>query len=245
MAIKNLVTSKIGDKSEGALDQVCLFSLQGFGQIWKPELLDYVDLLEKLVFQIARKPKHLLMHVQRIYYCFHANLNEQLFAAVIDLFIVLDKRGQAISWRILMGVKDRLDSMQFSTLKGYLKNNRANADLLPGNQYSIFSRGLMGVTGLVAQSKAEAPESDHDPLALARDYIEFSQLEEAKRVLEQAILDDSTRLDMHHELLILYHSTNDIAGFKQMLAELTQSGADMTNEWEQLNNFFEGRDGNG
>ncbi|MDO9106127.1 MAG: hypothetical protein Q7U57_14330 [Methylovulum sp.] len=220
------------------------FSLSNIEMLWSPEAFDYNDFLEKWVFRIARKPKHLLAHVQRIYYCFHANLNEQLFAAIVDFLFVLNKRGQAISWRIVMGAKPRLNADQFDVLKKYLKDEHADINLLPGNQYSIFTRGLVGANNLVMQLKKQV-QHDYDPLALARDYIEFSQLEEAKQVLEMAILDQPTRLDIHHELLAFYQSTRDSTGFNQMLAELTQLGCDLIDEWTELNIYFKGRNSDG
>ncbi|MDP2902026.1 MAG: hypothetical protein Q8N96_02815 [Methylovulum sp.] len=218
------------------------FSFQDINQyLWSSEALVYTDFLEKLVFRIARKPKDLISHIQRIYYCFHTNLNEQLFAAIVDLLVVLDKRGQAISWRVLMGAKTRLSAEQFDALKKHLKDGHADANLLLGNQYSILTRGLLGVNNMVQPIKKQG-QIVYDALELARDYIEYSQLDEAKQVLENAIFEQPTRLDIHHELLALYQSMRDSAGFNQMLEQLTQSGIDLIDEWAQLNNYFKGQE---
>jgi len=240
----NLIIRASENITELPITQPCFFSLQDIDLLWNPEVLVYTDFLEKLVFRIARKPKHLISHVQRIYYCFHTNLNEQLFAAIADFLFVLNKRGQAISWRILIGAKSRLNTDQFDVLKNYLKDEYADVNLLSGNRYSIFTRGLLGVNDMVKPFK-KPDQPVYDPLELARDHIEYSQLEEAKQVLEEAILEQPTRLDIHHELLVLYQSTRDSAGFNQMLSELTQLGVDMIDEWAQLDNYFKGRNSDG
>ncbi|MGZ8191432.1 MAG: type IV pilus assembly protein FimV [Methylococcaceae bacterium] len=238
-----LITYNNGNETEPSkLDR--FFSIENTGCLWSAETLDYDDFLEKLVFSIARKPKCLITHLQRIFFCFHKNLNEQLFAAIVDLMIILNKRGQELSWRMIIGAKSRLSPDQFDTLKDYVKDDLADATLLLGNQYSILSKGLVGVNTLIQQIEtSNAP--GYDPLEIARDHIEYSQLEDAKKVLEKAILKQPTRQDLHHELLELYQSTLDSAGFYTMQAEIAQSGVDTTAEWSQLDTYFKGRNNNG
>jgi len=220
------------------------FSLQDIGLLWYPDAFLYEGFLEKLVFRIARQPKSLIVHIQRIYYCFYNELNSQLFAAIIDFLVILNGRGQAISWRVVIGAKSRLSPDQFSELKNYLKSDHPDPSVLSGNRYTIFTRGLLGTNRLIQQAKKKQGNS-YDPLILARDHIEYSQLEEAKKVLENAILSDPDRPDLHHELIALYKSTRDTTGSNQMLAELTQAGIVITSEWKQLNDYLDGRNSNG
>ena len=233
---KHLITCD-DDNAIMSSKEMVFFSLQDTGSLWSAETLLCDNFLENLVFRISRKPKCLITHVQRIYYCFQTHLNEQLFAALADFLIILNKRGQNISSRMIMGAKSRLNPDQSKALKNYLKDADANISLLSGNQYSIFTKGLLGLDKIIQQIKTD-DEYGHDPLDLARDYIEYSQLEEAEQVLEKAILEQPTRLALHHELLALYQSTRNLTGFNQMLAELTLAGVAMTDEWKQLNNYF-------
>lgn len=205
--------------------------------------LDDKELLEKLVFNIARKPRHLLTHVQRIYHCFEKSWSEQLFAAVTDLLIVLNGRGRAISKRVVFGTMSRLSEEEFLVFKELLEGKTKASQLL-GNQYSIFSKGLNGVNNLIQQSEQNA-KPDYDPLELAWDHIEYSQLEQAKHVLEEAIIADPLRAELQLELLSLYRSTRDFKGFSQMLNQLQQSGVNMVNEWAGLNDYFKGQENNG
>jgi Tfp pilus assembly protein FimV len=88
-------------------------------------------------------------------------------------------------------------------------------------------------------------EQIDDPLTIALDHIEYSQLDEAQDVLEQAILAQPEREDLRRELIGLYKSTRDMNRFYQMLAKLTRLGVGMTEDWNQLNNYFKGRNNNG
>jgi hypothetical protein len=199
--------------------------------------------LEKLVYLTAKKPKHLTNHVQRIYYCFQQNLNHQLFAAIVDFLIVLNQQGQEISWRVVLGAKSRLTPDQFEELKCYLKGEQEDINLLTGNKYSVFSKGLVGVNKMIRQNEKE--EKKDDPLLIALDHIEYSQLDEAKQVLEDAILEQPERQDLRQELCELYKLTNDSNRFHQMIAKLTRSGVSISNDWNQLNNYFKGQNNNG
>lgn len=239
-----LITCDNDSMTATASDLVNFFSLQKESSLWSSEVLLYSDFLEKLVFQISRKPRALLIHVQRIYYCFYAQLNEQLFAAIIDLLIVLNKRGLAISWRIVMGAKSQLTAEQFAILQRYLRDANADVNSLVGNCYSVFTKGLTGISNMVHLVEQQ-DEDDYDPLAIARDHIEYSQLDEAINVLETAVLAQPTRLDFQEELLALYRSTRDASSFNVMFTRLIESGITLNSEWHTLNNYFKGQNNNG
>lgn len=185
------------------------FSLQNTGVFWcNTGTLQNDEALEKLVFLIAKKPKCLINHVQRIYYCFQENLGEQLYAALVDLLIILNKQGQAISWRMVLGTKSQLTAEQFQELKGYLKGNQVSTSRLKGNQYSVFSKGLVAVNKMIWQIENEVKEDD--PLMIALDYIEYSQMDEAKAVLQEAILLQPEKMALHQELFDLYKLTGGL-----------------------------------
>lgn len=244
MVETDLIVCTDENKNQPVMQGQGFFRLDDINALFSEELCAYTDSLEKLVFRVARKPKNLLSHLQRIYYCFNKGLQEQLFAAIVDFLVVLDRRGQAISWRVLSGAKSHLTDGQFLLIKDYLKNAQAEPMLLQGNEYSIFTRGMIGTNAMVSYVVGETL-SEHDPLDIARDHIEYSQLEEAKRVLENAILKQPTRIELQHELLALYQSTRDSEGFNNMSSELKRMGFDIISEWGELDNLFKGQASNG
>jgi hypothetical protein len=195
--------------------------------------------LERLAFRVSRMPRSLRAHLERIRYCFVHHLNEQLYAALIDLLIVLNQSGRRLSQRMIFGSRSRLTEGQFQVLRDFLKKEEDAFELLPPSRFSLFSKGGQSSAVLV-QVVEEPRETAHDPLQLARDYIEFSQLDEAVRVLERAILVHPERFELHSELLSLYRSTRDRAGFKRMHQALVGLGANLPPEWVQLDDFFKG-----
>lgn len=193
--------------------------------------------LERLVFRVSRSPKHLQAHLERIYYCFQEHLDEQLFGALVDLLIILSKDGMALGKRMVSGSKSRLSETQYKALTKHLDSRGAGKDLLTLNRYSVFAKGLQSISTLVSIDEDLSYEV-HDPLKLARDYIEYSQLDSAIYVLEQAILIQPERMELHHELLSLYRSTHNQAEFESMYADLNRKKLPAPIEWEELKNFF-------
>lgn len=193
--------------------------------------------LERLVFRVSRTPKYLQGHLERIYYCFQAHLDEQLFGALIDLLLTLKNEGKALAKRMTAGSKSRLTDVQFHTLNNYIDNRGAESRLMLLNHYSVFAKGLESSSTMV-QLTEDAGGKAHDPLTLARDYVEFSQLDNAISVLEQAILIEPERLDLHAELLSLYRSTRNKSGFNQIYGELSRRKINLPPEWGQLNDYL-------
>jgi hypothetical protein len=193
--------------------------------------------LERLVFQVSKKSSTLEAHMERIYYCFQNLLDEQLVGALVDLLIVLNKNGLALGKRMVDGSRSRLPENQYQALLSHLANSAADNDLLPTNRYSIFAKGLLATAKLLHLNDTSTEEK-RDALDLARDYIEFSQLDDAIRVLEQAILEQPERMELHNELLSLFRSTRDQIGFKRVFNELSSSTLSLPPDWGQLNDFF-------
>jgi len=208
--------------------------------------LNYLEdalLLEKLVFNIARKPRHLLSHVQRIFLCYKNAWSDYLFAAFLDFFIVLDGRGTVLSLRLLAGAKSVLAPDHFQILQAFFTSTgEVNQQYV--SQFSIFSAGLEGSLSLV-KPVSPAQALAYDPLSLARDYIEYSQLEQAKQVLEQAVWADAERVELQEELLGLYQSTRDRERFVEMHSQLQVAGFSLIGQWTDLHNFFKRQDDNG
>jgi hypothetical protein len=197
------------------------------------------NFLKNLVFLVARKPKRLITHIQRIYHCYQTNLQEQLFAALVDLLVVLNRRGKAISRRMIIGTKSKLSGEQYKMLQKFMAED-FDVALLAGNQYSVFTKDLVGTRNLVQQIET-SDEQTHDPLDLAHDYIVYSQLAEAKDVLENAIINQPQRLELHQCLLELYKSTLDTSRFIKMFNIVADLDVAMPNDWSILQTFFNGR----
>ena len=191
-------------------------------------------LYQQLVYKVCRSPKRLVFHLQRIYYCFDNKLTEQLYAALIDLFYVLKGKGRALGSRIATEVSAILAEQEADKIRHYLVDY--NEFLLIGNQYSIFTTGR--VSSLAVIKEATKVNTEYDVLTLARDYIEYSQLEQAMEVLEDGILEMPDRLELQTELLELYTITKRYPAYKKMTNQLQKNRIDITNEWQNAAKYF-------
>ncbi len=225
----------ICESEAGALKCEDVFE-QTFERGWSQGILNKEQLLENIVFQIITDPKALCVHVQRIYFCYQENLAEDLFAALVDLLLVLQGKGRDLSLRMVVGAKTRLIAADYAKLKQALSFSVAQMDLLNGNKYSLFSAGLIGTNVLIIKKHAELPE--YDPLQIARDFVAYSQFDAALETLEKALLADKQRLPLHHDLLELYKVTDDRDRFFKMYAKLCSDMTAMPVGWDELKGFF-------
>jgi hypothetical protein len=198
----------------------------------KLNLTKHNDLLECLLYQIASNPKNLIAHTQRIFFCYRENLPVQLTAALVDLMVVLGERGASLKRRMLSGAKNKLDAEQWLLLQAASQSGKP--PLVP---FALLTTGIVGVTQLVKQSAA-APSNGPDALSLARDYINYCQLDEAKTVLESAILKNIDTDELQHELLMLYRSTHDAASYWRMVGLLAEFDNPHQYLWDELRSSF-------
>ncbi len=193
------------------------------------------DILKHLVYTIIKQPRNLLVHLQRIILCYENNSETQLSAALMDFFIVLEGRGSAIKQRMLAGARKHLSPLLFGQLQTYLNT----AQLIQGNIYSVLTPGRESNNKLILVQGNEGDKNEnHDPLQVARDFVEYSQLGEAVKVLESAIIETPQRSELHVDLIELYQSTGDHAGFNKMQLALANINHPMQLQWDALSSYF-------
>lgn len=190
------------------------------------------SILNTLILKVSRKPKDLTAHVRRIYFCYQNAMQQPLYAALLDLLIVLDQKGQTLSQRLILGCRPMLDAEQFTILRKI----SLGAQQIQSNHFSLFTKGLVGKSQLL-QVKQLA-QVQHDYMGLARDFIEYSQLEEAMAVLEQGLEASPGRQDLQALLLELYQSTQSRDRFQKYYDRILKSGTPVINQWQQLAMVF-------
>lgn len=195
-----------------------------------------ISILDTLVLRVARKPKDLLAHLRRIYFCYHNALPESLYAALLDLLIILDQKGKDLSRRLILGSRSMLDAEQLAFLISVIQGPQP----VKGNRFSLFTKGLVGVSQLIEVDQQPA-ELQYDYLGLAYDFIEYSQLEEAMAILEQGLEKSPDRQDLQTLLLELYKSTQNNERFQHCYDRMIKFGKPLINEWALLAVFFNGK----
>lgn len=193
--------------------------------------------LERLVFRVSRNPKYLKGHLERIYYCFENQLDLQLFGALADLVIVLGENGGPLCRRMINGSRSRLTQENYQALIAKIENKNSNPDEFLFNRYSVFTKGVLATPFLITSTAKD--RYDHDPLSLAKSYIEVSQLDDAIEILEQAIQESPNRMELHDELMPLYRQTRNSIRFKKFFQELKRHNITLPPSWNELHEYFE------
>jgi hypothetical protein len=195
------------------------------------EGIEYID------YRIVRSPKDLCNHVRRILLQHDMGDPDALYAALLDLFIVLENKGFALRRRVLEGARSRLSAQQYRTLSACMNSDQVQCDRLPAPPDSMLAKGLIGSRSLVEAADNEN-ESVRDPLIEAQEYIEYCQVDQARVLLEQAILDQPQRMELHSELLDIYRSTRDRASFLVFWRRLNDVDNPAPDVWEAAADSF-------
>ena len=204
-------------------------------QLWVTENPSNDYLYQQIVSKILRKPTKLIFHIQRIYFTYRLGMHDQLYAALIDILCVLDGKGLALSNRMVKATQSLLTEVEIKALETYFKNQ--NNILFLNNKYCVCTTGVIDGHTLLIEKKSSVTDG-YDPLSLARDYIEYSQLDSALKTLEEAILETPERQDLQFELLEILKQTNDIPAFRKIRNKLAEKQWDESIEWQQLADYF-------
>ena len=221
------------DQFPGAFEPV--YPVSGSTELLFPS--EYHELLADFFCHcIARDPNDLRSHVRRILLEHEREDRGQLFAALLDLFIALGKRGIRLRGRMLEFAKDKLDPSQYGLLSESFAKG-LDSFRVPVVFGSMLGRGIEGNLNL-ARPVTDKREATRDALVEAREYLEYSQLDEARTVLERAILREPRRAELYLDLLAIYRSTRDRGNFSRMSRELERMEAPLPEAWRELAEYF-------
>lgn len=173
-----------------------------------PQSLQNGVLLTQLAYRVARQPKNLLNHMQRIRLAEALQARETLTEALADLFITLKDKGVDLrrqvlkrSWPMLSEVWRELFYRSFAT-------GIDEKTPLPGR--SRLTAGNIGRRDFIVVERVEKSRSvqqgEEEVLESARDLLDSGALDEARVLLENWLLSTDNALwqDGAHELARLY-----------------------------------------
>jgi hypothetical protein len=182
---------------------------------------------------ISRNPADLRAHVRRIVMEHRVGDGEALYSALADLFLVLGQRGRGLRQRLLRGSEARLRPEHYRALSMSLETGLAEAHVLhaPG---ALLGSGHDGEFGFVRRIAQDAAPPLEEPRTLARQFLEYSQIEEAREILERANLEQWGDPALQQELLDLYRATRDAARLEGMARQLLDRGVALLPEWQEL-----------
>ncbi len=198
---------------------------------WGGKAAEYLD------HAVVRAPHDLRGHVQRINLHIQRNDAEAVYGALLDLFIILKTLGRPLRDRMLKQSQAVLSEEVYQFLVQRLEVGIVATDVVLPSRTSLLSKGFSGTNRLVIKlDTSEAPTQD--PLEEALDRLEYGQIDEAKQVLEAAILKEPGRPELLHDLLEIYKSTNARESFLAMRQRLSTNANPAADAWRELAAFL-------
>ncbi len=119
--------------------------------LWITDKKKKCELYTQIIFKILRDPKHLISHIQRIFFTYNRSMNDPLYAALVDLLVVLDGSGKQLSTRMITHTRPLLSKQQYETLTCFLETQNTNK--LIENKFTVLTQGLVGVSNLFMEQE--------------------------------------------------------------------------------------------
>ena len=186
---------------------------------------------------IARNPKDLLAHVQRIHFASARGSRLEIYSAMLDLFIALGSHGLPLRRTMLAQVSSQLDPQQLVFLSDALKAGISTRDVINDSGISTLISGYSGCDDLVTTQGPQGEENG-DPLQQAMASIECSDLEEARAILEESLYSDRTNMDQQKLLLEIYRKTGDKKHFMALYETFEGDSNPAYADWQALATHF-------
>ncbi len=194
--------------------------------------------IDHLAHKVSRNPTDLMSHVQRIALSHEIGDGEQIYGALLDLFIALGPGGVSLRTRMLQKVADLLDDDQLEALQRGLVSGIAASDPVPPSRHSRLSNAVTGDTEIVVPVDTSAPAAEFDTIDEARDLIDSGHIELAQKLLEEELLVNRHREDISRELLEIYRHTRHQEALFSMRRQLGDAPFALAEDWEELINSF-------
>ena len=153
---------------------------------------------------IRRNPNDLALHTHRVFFAMQHKDAKLLAGSLHDLFYVLKDAGAQLRIRLLkasMPYLDKKDTLYFAM---WIKTGIKKGMGYKWVAGSVLSDGLHGPEHpLVHVEKDDSENAKLPPLEEARSCMEFGQLDVAKTILEEALVEDSENEQLLEELTYL------------------------------------------
>ncbi len=186
--------------------------------------------------RIARNPRDLLSHVQRILLHHEKGEPDACFAALADLFVALGASGRELRENLLRQTADLLTGEQVRLLQRHLDVPLTPDLPLPGIGASSLTHGVSGSTGVIAS--VHSLDDNPDLLHAAYQSLEAGDEERARRYLEQALDQDPGDATVVMELLALYQRNHLRDAFFSALTRFSSRKLALPELWEKLERHF-------
>lgn len=194
-----------------------------------------------LAYRSAREPENLLNHVRRVYLHLELRQTDELYGAMLDLFLVLGDKGESLRKGLLKKAKTTLSSDTFELFVKHLKDGLRKNQPYPISQHSVLANFIDGGLSLIDEnSPAENPVSGSvDPLELAQEELTYGDISIAQEILENAILSSPERMGLHFGLLEIYKHTRSLSDLLKMQDRLGDHVTIAQSAWKKTREYLE------
>lgn len=189
-------------------------------QLTLPENVHSQWLADALAHRIARAPKDLRGHVQRIILHQMHNEGDALFAALLDLFIALGAFGLALRKRLLQSSSALLSTTQRDFLNAHIDTGVSAREPHPSAPRSRLSQGCIGSLAFITRSTSGKSRDARSPLEQALDFLNYGQVDQAQKTLEEALIENPDDAEIARELVGLYAHSKDANAIASLATRL-------------------------
>ncbi|MES9905022.1 MAG: hypothetical protein ABW168_20390 [Sedimenticola sp.] len=224
------------------------FVLDHWHRLKAPRLVDRGRLISYFAHQIARKPSDLLSHTRRV--LFHISLkdSEGVYGALLDLYLVLGAKGEALRERMLEKADGYLSDEQKRLFSSHQQSGLFRSQPLPPSSTSILGNFFTGTSQLVIRETGasatlgedEFAELEGTVLAEARELLVYGHVDQAQQILEEAVLADPMDPDLNGELLEVYRYKGSYDDLLQMRGLLAGQVTALPELWQEVAEHLQG-----
>ncbi len=191
----------------------------------------FVDFMAQ---QTVRNPADLQHHLNRIDLYLQRENTEGLYGALMDLFIVLQDKGQPLRKRMLKKYYTQLDPEHRSILSARLAGKISEDDQIPFVKESMLSNGRTGMIRLLVKQSHVRDVKNRDAVEDARDLIDSGQVGKAQVLLKKVLLINPQREDVGQELMTIYRHSHNYQAVKKILQSTKNLPLALRPQWEDL-----------
>jgi len=188
-------------------------------------------------FNLKQNPLDFTCHIQRIKYALHIKSQDDFFAALCDLFIVLGGQGLSLRNRLLVSAGPKLSPSQAEILAVYLteKTMSPELDFLP--EQCFFKKESINYIQITDSEAADKVEQIEDIIKTAESYIENSQFGTAEDYMIKHLLLDPEDEPLTLKLIGLYKAINHYDKFIQSYQKFSNCLL-TSRHWDEANTYF-------
>jgi tetratricopeptide (TPR) repeat protein len=200
-----------------------------------PKGVDHDHWATHLAHISSQEPGNLLNHVRRIFIHLKGKQPEQLYGALVDLYIALGDKGERLRFSLLQKSRNLISQERYDLFLTYFKQGLQPYHSLPASQYSVLGNFFSGEMRFVSEQKIEHQSDNRkiDPLEIAKEELNYGNVTVAQQILEQAILQSPSRLGLHYGLLEIYRYTRSLDDLIDMENQLGENIGNAQTAWNQ------------